>query len=152
MTRVKKSVKTPAEVAGHAVRVAHVAEIADQRLDLVADAIVIGVAIKADLGDRVSDHAVFVGVDADGDVEVIGEGGDLAGAAGVGVEVFEDLNRVARRLRGGRGERIFAADRHPQPPAGIEREVHGLGNVGLAGDELDVEAVRGVKQIALLVG
>ena len=88
--------------------------------------------------------------DADGDVQTVGEGGDLARPA-VGAEVFEDLHAVARFLAGRAGKRIFDGIRDPEPAAIVEGEVERLVDVRLGGDELDLEAGRQVEQFAFLL-
>ena len=67
-------------------------------------AVAVGVGQAVDVGDAV-DEALAVGTrqDADGDVEAVGEGGDLARQAVVG-EVVEDLDGVlGRAIRAGPG-------------------------------------------------
>src|SRR5207248_173572 len=120
-----------------------VAEGGVEGIDFVGAAVVVGVRVARDDGDVVGDGAGAVGVDADGDVLAVGEGGDFFGAAGV-VEVGEDFDRVAAGAVF-RGERIFAGFGDPEPALAVEREVHGLGDVGVGGDELDFEAGREVE-------
>ena len=87
--------------------------------------------------------------EADRDVQAVGEGLDLAGA-GRSAEVREDLHRVARLrpLRGGVG--ILDRIGDPEPPAVVEGEVERLLDLGLGGDELDLEARRDMDRLALL--
>ena len=78
-----------------------------------------------DVRDRVDDCAVafrvVIGKDADRYVQVVGEGGDLAGAA-VGGEVFEDLNGVAAFAIGGSGEILRAGGRIRDTESGLDLE------------------------------
>ena len=64
---------------------------------LVGLAVAVGVAQAPDVGDAVDQGVLRLRgrqrQHADGDVELVGEGGDLAGLA-VGAEVFEDLDGV----------------------------------------------------------
>ena len=97
------------------------------------------------------DHASrLIRVEADGDVEAVGEGGDLVESA-VPLSVLKDLDRVPARPVGGSGIRILLRDRHPEPPSGVERQVHRFENVRLGRHELDLEPRREPERL-LFVG
>src|SRR5207244_11572785 len=85
--------------------------------------------------------------DANGNVQTVGEGGDLAGPA-VGAEVFEYLDGVAAFLPLGGRKRIFDRFRDPQPAAVVEGDVHRLMNVRFGGDQLCLETGPPVKRLS----
>src|SRR5262249_15386670 len=68
------------------------------------------------------------------DVEPVGEGGDLAGAA-VGAEVLEHLDGVARLAGGRGGGGGLEGVRHPEPAEVVEGEGGGVVDGGGGGGE-----------------
>ena len=90
---------------------------------------------------------------ADGDVELVGEGRDLAGLA-VGAEVFEDFDGVLmlELAVGAGGEGILDGLGDPEAAAVVEVDVERLMNVRLGGDELNLEAGRQMERLGLVGG
>src|SRR4051812_27718200 len=74
-----------------------------------------------DGGDAVNERALRGRQYADGDVELVGKGRDLAGPA-VRTEIFEDLHGVAA-LAGRRGKRILDGLGQPKAAGGVEGDV-----------------------------
>ena len=70
----------------------------------------------------------------------------------VGAEVLEDLDGVARSRPLGGGEGILDRLGDPEPAPGVEGDVDRLVDVGLGGDELDLEAGRQVEALPLFLG
>ena len=141
---VKPPVESTAEIARHAVGVAIKTKRTDQRFLLVGFAVAVGVAEIGDVGDGVGDAAFAVGIDADGDVEVVGEGGDFPGVTAI-VEIIEDHDAIHRvfAILGGKG--IGIGDGDPESTFGVEGDVEWLADVGFAGDELNLETGRQVE-------
>src|SRR5262249_4688213 len=119
VTGVDPAVESPGEGTGHAVRVAKavllIKDLAFVRLSSPA-------VEAADSGDAEHERLVtLLGAAtqrqyANGDIESIGEGGDLAGPP-IGTEVVEDLDGVAR-LAARRGRvRILEGVGDPEPSA-----------------------------------
>ena len=101
-------------------------------------AVAVGVLEEEDVG-RVGDpDAAVADGDARGDVQPLGEDGELVGLA-VAVGVFEDLDAVPARPGGLRG--ILEALGDPDPAPLVERHRDRVDDVRLAGDELDGEAL-----------
>ena len=114
-------------------------------------AVGIGVGEEIDVGDAESDDAVFVGVEADGNVQTFGEGGDFASVASA-IEAGKDFDFVAARFVERRGVGIFAGLGEPEPALGVECHVDGFADVRLGGDQLDLETWRKMKGETLLFG
>ena len=91
------------------------------------------------------------GIDADGNVQAVGEFRHLAGAA-VRAEVLEDHDAIATGFSSRCRKRVFDAGGHPQPPCGVELQVHRLVDVRLGRDELDLESRRQRELCGLLGG
>jgi hypothetical protein len=90
------------------------------------------------------------GKDANGDVQVVGKGGDLLRLPR-GVEVLQDEQLVlARPPR--RREGVLLRGRDPQPPPSVEAHLHRLHDVRLGGDELDFEAFGNLERLPLVLG
>ena len=83
-------------------------------------------------------------IQADGNIQSLGEGGDLASAA-VGAEILEDHDAVATLLVRRNRERVFPAGGHPEPAARVEGHVHRLVDVRFGGHQLNLETGREVK-------
>src|SRR5437773_8352094 len=98
MASIHPAVKAAAEIAGHSVRVALEAESGIERLDRIP-------LIKRNRRYRVSNHAVLVRIQANWNIQVIGERFDLARFS-AGVKVGDNLDRIPPLLRLGR-QRIF---------------------------------------------
>src|SRR5262249_18015608 len=134
---VDPAVEAQGEGVGHAVRVAG-AVLAGGDLAFVGLARAGGVGQPPDVGDADGGGLLAgagQGQHADGDVEPVGEGGDLAGPA-VGAEVLQHLDGVAALAAGRRGEGVLDGVGDPQPALLVEGEVEGLVDVGLGGDQL----------------
>ena len=110
------------------------AEPGDDDLAGVGLAVAVGVAEEEDVGRIGDPDAAVADGDPRGDVQPVGEDGELVGLA-VAVGVFEDLDAVAARAR--LAARVFEALGDPDPPALVERHRDGVDDVGLAGDDLD---------------
>ncbi len=150
---VDPTVEAPREVAGHAVRVL-VAVLRVQHGALVRLAVAVRVAHPPDAGNAVDDGALRLGRQqrqhADGNVELVGEGRDLARLA-VGGEVLQHLDGVlplelAVLLREG----VLDGLGDPQTAAVVEIHVDRFMDVRLGGDELDLEAGRQMEQLGLV--
>src|SRR5262249_43824352 len=156
---VDPAVGAPGEGAGHAVGVL-------EAVALVGHGAAGGLAVAVGVGEGGGGRGAVEGglgalarrarqggqgQHADGDVEAVGEGGDLAGPA-VGAEVLQDLYRVARLAAGRRREGVLDGVGDPEPAAVVEGEVDRLVDVRLGGDQLGVEAGRQVEGPALLGG
>src|SRR6185369_7351947 len=70
---------------------------AEDNLLFIRAPVAVDVLEKIDVGDAETDDAIFIGVQADRDIQAIGEGGGLAGAA-IFVEIGQHLDHVARRF------------------------------------------------------
>ena len=115
------------------------------------EAVAVGVGETVLVGNAEADCLVCADRrDADRDVQVVGEGSDLGGGA-VGIEAVNDAERIAALGACGFRVRILDGAGEPQASGGIEIEVHRLVDVGLGGDELDLEAGRQVKLFQLLL-
>ena len=133
---VEPAVGSPGERVGQLVRVV-AAEAGDDDLALVGLAVAVGVLQEENVG-RVGDpHAAVADGDARGNVQSVGEDGELVDLA-VAVGVFQDLDAVAARP--GRVPRIFEALGDPDPAPLVERHGDRIDDVGLGRDQLDVKA------------
>ena len=143
---MQPAVEPASERRLHAVRVALEAKWTVKFLPLVGPAIAVGVAQKPDVRDAPGDYAIPVRINPGGDVQAIGEGGELVVGA-IAVGVLEELDRVVTALAKRRGVRVFERARDPQPAALVEGEIHRLANVRTGGDQLHPETVRDVEQL-----
>ena len=99
--------------------------------------------------DAVHDGAVAHRCDADRDVQAVREG--VNDGAPVTVGVLEDRDAVAPRP-GAAAIGYSREWRHPEAPAGVERQVHRLVDVRLRSNQLDLEPRRYVQCRALGLG
>ena len=99
------------------------------------------------------DDDAAVGEDqAGGQVEVIGEDGDLVGLA-VAVGVLEDLDAVVALAAAQHAVRVVDRLDHPQPAALVEREGDRLAAIiGSCGEELDLELGRRLDELLRVGG
>ena len=143
---VEPAVEPARERRLHAVRVALVAKRAVELGAFVRAAVAVGVPQKPDVGNTPRDDTILVRVDSGGDVEAVGEGGELV-VTPVAVGVLEYLDRVAAGLAKRHGVRILERTRDPEAAALVEREIHRLANVRAGGDQFHLEPVRHIERL-----
>src|SRR5205085_2398854 len=88
-------------------------------------------------------------IQADGNVQLGGEGRDLSRAACLRIKIIEDLDRIVAGIFV--WERILARGADPQPAIVVKRQVQRLGDVRLGGDELNLKSRRDVKRFLLVL-
>ena len=116
-----------------------------EHLAAIRLAVAIGVGELPDVGDRPDDHRLAATIrgtarqrqHADRNIEAVGKERGLRGAA-VGPKALEHGEPVPRLGSGGEG--ILDRVGHPEPAAIVERQVHRLLDLRLAGNELDLKA------------
>ncbi len=123
---------------------------AQDRLLLVRVAIPIGVLKIADVRDAEDERAVFVRKEADRNIQALGKGGDLLGAA-LGVELIQHHHLVPAFLVEWDGEWILAGLGDPEPALLIEGHVHGLADLRLCCDQLDFKTRRHMESFQFLL-
>ena len=143
---VEPAVEPARERRLHAVRVTLVAKRAVELGAFVRAAVAVGVPQKPDVGNTPRDDTILVRVDSGGDVEAVGEGGELV-VTPVAVGVLEYLDRVAAGLAKRHGVRILERTRDPEAAALVEREIHRLANVRAGGDQFHLEPVRHIERL-----
>ena len=114
----------------------------------VGPAIAVGVLQVIDVRDAIDDHAAAVRIQADRDIQIVSERGDLV-CLPIAVGVFEDLDRVASPLSLG-GVGVFDRAAHPESTFGVEGQVQRFLNVRFGGDKLDIKSRRQVKRRLLV--
>ena len=127
------------EVVDHAVGVL-VLETRIQDPALVDPVVAVVIDQVPDMGDAVGYDPIRHHLNPDGDIQRIGENGDLVGCA-VAVGIFQDGDLIFS-CAGGIGEGILVRLRHPHSPFQIEGHIQGLADIGLSGEELGLEAGR----------
>ena len=152
MAGVDPAVEAPGEGVGHAVGVAEAVRRRRATSRLVGLAVAVGVGEAVDVGDAsrpAPRRRRRAGRTPIGMFRPSANVVTLPGPA-VGAEVVEDLDACraasAPRLA---GYGILDGVGDPEPAPVVEGEVHRLVDVGLGGDELDLEAGREVESPAL---
>ena len=144
---VNPAIEPPVERTGHSVRVSK----ADR---VVGGPLLIGVAIPVtidklpDRRDRMSDHPVIHGRDANRDVQPRRERRHLVGHT-IAVRIVNALDPVFS-LPLGRREGILSRAGGIEPTGRIKRDVDRLGHVGLGRDEFDLKPLGQAKLLDLL--
>ena len=138
---VEPAVETPGEGIAHAVGVALVTEWAVELLSQVGPAITVGIPKVPDVGDTEADHSISVGIEPHRYVQAIGEGCHLVRTT-IGVGILKNPDRIPPLLFQPNRVGILQSVADPETPAGIEGEIQRLVNLRLAGEELDLEALR----------
>ena len=138
---VEPAVETPGKGIAHAVGVALVTEWTVELLPQIGPAVAIGIPKVPDVGDAETDHSISVGIEPHRYVQAVGEGRHLVGAA-IGIGILENPDRIPPLLFKPDGIGILQGIADPEAPSGIEGEVERLVDLRLAGEELNLEALR----------
>ena len=120
------------------------AEAREEHLHLVGLAVAVGVGVLADLADARDDARLLQSGSGRMPMGMFRSSAKvctLPRLAGRGSK-SERTNSLSVALPGRRGERVVVRGGDPQPALGVEGHLHRLLDVGLAGDELHLEAGR----------
>src|SRR4051794_17088457 len=90
---IDPTIPAATKTVDHAVCIAAGVERAVENRPLVADAVAIGIFEMPDIRNAVGDAAALPGIDADRDVQTVGECRDLFIAA-IAIGVFQDANGI----------------------------------------------------------